>query len=176
MSDNFEVGKSAPNPYSAPQGAMTDMSVDEGTLASLWARLGAAIIDTIILAVVIFVPILLLLGGWSAYLGKIATGGYLMNIGSALLGFITYAVVNGAFLASNGQTIGKKLVGIKIVRTDGSQPTLAHILLMRQGPISVLQLIPFVGRFMGLIDVLMIFRESRQCVHDNIADTRVINA
>ncbi len=151
------------------------MTVQQGTLASLWARLGAAIIDTIILMVVIFVPLLLLLGGWSAYLGKVATGGYLMKVGLTLLGFITYAVVNGAFLASNGQTIGKKLVGIKIVRTDGSQPTLAHILLMRQGPISALQLIPFAGSLLGLIDVLMIFRESRQCVHDNIADTRVIN-
>jgi uncharacterized RDD family membrane protein YckC len=176
MNDNNETGSSTSNPYSAPQGTLTDMPVEAGTLASLGARFGAAFIDGIVMMIVIFVPLLIFVGGWSGYVERVTAGGYAMKAGLALLGFITYAVVNGAFLASNGQTVGKKLVGIKIVRTDGSKPTLGHILLMRQGPISALQLIPFVGGIFGLIDVLMIFRETRQCVHDNIADTRVINA
>ena len=46
---------------------------------------------------------------------------------------------------------------------------LIHILL-------VIALIPVVGWLYGLVDALMIFRDSRKCLHDNIADTIVVKA
>jgi uncharacterized RDD family membrane protein YckC len=172
MSDNVE---STPNPYSAPQGELKDMSIQTGNLASLGSRFGAAFIDGIIMMIVAMVPLILFFGGWSAYVVKAAAAGVMFKVSLAIFGFLVYVVVNSYFLAANGQTVGKKLVGIKIVRTDGSTPPLPHILLRRQGPISLIQMIPFVGPLLGLIDVVMIFRGSRQCVHDQIADTCVIN-
>jgi hypothetical protein len=35
-------------------------------------------------------------------------------------------------------------------------------------------MIPYVGNVIALIDVLMIFRTSRKCLHDDIAGTKVI--
>ena len=36
--------------------------------------------------------------------------------------------------------------------------------------------VPIVGAFYALVDCLLIFRESRRCLHDNIADTIVVTA
>jgi len=36
--------------------------------------------------------------------------------------------------------------------------------------------IPFLGRLVQFIDPLLIFRDSRRCLHDEIADTTVVNA
>jgi uncharacterized RDD family membrane protein YckC len=69
------------------------------------------------------------------------------------------------------------LLGIKIVHTDGSKIPLARILGLRWLPIAVLGFLPyFVGQIIPVIDVLFIFRESRKCLHDEIADTIVIKA
>ena len=40
----------------------------------------------------------------------------------------------------------------------------------------MLRFIPFIGVFYVLVDCLLIFRESHQCLHDNIADTIVVKA
>ena len=40
----------------------------------------------------------------------------------------------------------------------------------------MIALVPLVGWMYGLLDVLMIFRDSRKCLHDNIADTIVVKA
>jgi hypothetical protein len=40
----------------------------------------------------------------------------------------------------------------------------------------VLASIPVIGTIYGLLDVLLIFRASRRCLHDNIADTIVVTA
>ena len=37
------------------------------------------------------------------------------------------------------------------------------------------QLIPVVGMFIPFVDALLIFRSSNQCLHDQIADTIVID-
>ncbi len=145
-------------------------------LAGRGARLGAAIIDGLILGVITVVPLMIMMGGFMAYSTKMAEHQFLYTPLLAVFGFVVYLLVNGYFLAQTGQSIGKKAVGIKIVRTDGSQPDLQHIAMRRLGPVYLVQCIPVIGGFGVLIDVLMIFRESRQCLHDSIADTIVVNA
>ena len=77
----------------------------------------------------------------------------------------------------NGQTIGKKMLGIKVVRTDGSRATVARIFWMRNVPFLLLGAIPlYIGDLFTLADSLLIFRASNQCLHDQFADTIVINA
>ena len=62
------------------------------------------------------------------------------------------------------------------MRSDGTNATLARLAGLRYFANSVLALIPVVGWLYALLDVLMIFRESRKCLHDNIADTIVVKA
>jgi len=74
--------------------------------------------------------------------------------------------------ARNGQTIAKKIVGIKVVRSDGSPASLGRIFWLRNVVNGLLGIIPLYG----LIDILFIFGEQRQCLHDKIADTIVVKA
>jgi len=166
-----------PNPYAAPNGNLNDTArIEAGELASLGSRFGAAMLDGIIMSILVLLPVVLFMGGWTEYVTKVGTGGIGLKIGVGLFGFIVFLLVNGYFLAQSGQSLGKKMLGIKIVRTDGSQPPLSHIVLRRMVPVSVAQIIPTIGPLLAMIDILLIFRSSRQCVHDQIADTKVVKA
>jgi len=63
-------------------------------------------------------------------------------------------------------------LNIKVVRTDGSPITLARIFFLRNLVNGALSIIPLYG----FIDLLFIFNEQRQCLHDKIADTIVVKA
>jgi uncharacterized RDD family membrane protein YckC len=79
-------------------------------------------------------------------------------------------------VARNGQTIGKRLIGIKVVRSNGEKAGFWRIFLLRNVVNAIPSLIPFVGYAYVLTDHLFIFGESRQCLHDKIADTVVVKA
>jgi len=87
---------------------------------------------------------------------------------------IAWCVITTWLVATNGQSIGKRLVGIKIVRTDGSRASLARIFLLRNVVNAAPNLLPYVGWLYQLIDPLFIYQDSRQCLHDRIADTIVV--
>jgi uncharacterized RDD family membrane protein YckC len=63
-------------------------------------------------------------------------------------------------------------MGIKVVRKDGSKASLGRIFFLRNVVNIILAFIPLYG----LVDALLIFGESRQCIHDKIADTIVVKA
>ena len=113
--------------------------------------------------------------------GKVAivTGGG-RDIGRACVMKLAKAgasiAINYHFWATRGQSIGKLAVGIKIVRTDGSQATAGRIIGLRFLVMAVVSLFGLVGSIISLVDVLLIFRKERNCLHDDIADTRVIVA
>ncbi|HVZ74163.1 MAG TPA: RDD family protein [Polyangia bacterium] len=77
-------------------------------------------------------------------------------------------------LSTRGQTLGKRWMAIKIVKLDGSAPGFVHAALLRAIVNGLIGAIPYVGGIYSLVDVLMIFREDRRCLHDQIAGTRVI--
>jgi len=76
------------------------------------------------------------------------------------------------YVKANGQTIAKRWLKIKVVRADGSRASLGRIFWLRNVVNALLGIIPLYG----IIDSLFIFSESRQCLHDKIADTIVVNA
>jgi uncharacterized RDD family membrane protein YckC len=76
----------------------------------------------------------------------------------------------------NGQSIGKKCLGIKDVRTDGSRAGFGRIFGLRYLVNTLLTMIPLIGSFYALVDVLMIFGSAKRCAHDYIADTIVVRA
>ncbi len=182
-----------PNRYAAPQAKLEEGADDSNTghLAGRGARFGSAMLDGTIILTATYLP-MLLSGGFSVFakVGKSANPNNPISVYGALfssltgttlfmmfLGTLLLLGLNAYFVSKNGQSIGKKLVGIKVISSDGSRASLARIFFLRNLLGSyVLSLIPFVGRFYGLIDSLFIFGEQRRCIHDYIADTIVVKA
>ncbi len=59
---------------------------------------------------------------------------------------------------------------------ERSYASLGRIFWLRNVVNLIPSVIPYVGNIYGLVDALFIFSESRQCVHDKIADTIVVKA
>lgn len=78
------------------------------------------------------------------------------------------------FLAT-GQSLGKAVFKIKVIRSDGSLPTI-QTLLMRNVLFTALNYIPVVGSFISLADAVAIFGNDHLCLHDRAAQTKVILA
>ena len=60
--------------------------------------------------------------------------------------------------------------------SDGSKASLARIFWLRNVVNGLPSFIPIVSLIYWLVDTLMIFGESRRCLHDRIADTIVVKA
>jgi uncharacterized RDD family membrane protein YckC len=169
MTDN-----QAMNPYAAPQTIDLEAIPQELPLASRWARLGAVLIDGIVHVVVILPLLILAFGGWSSYLAKAGTIGVVMTALLQLGSFIVFLLIHGYLIKTRGQTIGKLALGIKMVRNDESPADFQRLALMRYLPQYAVTAIPLAGGLLYVIDVLFIFRKSKRCLHDDIADTIVV--
>lgn len=151
---------------------------EAGQLASRGARFGAATLDTLI-NVAIFIAVgSYVAGSFGAAMAWSKTASPLQSFTANMAGFAVYLLLHGYLLAARGQTIGKRLCGIRIVRTDGTPAGLWRILALRIFPITLLSAlpIPYLSNVFALVDCLLIFRTSHKCLHDQIADTVVVNA
>lgn len=160
----------------APPGAPVGEPIREADqeLATLGARFAGAFIDGIAAAIIV-VPYMTMSGYWErARSGDVGMSDLL---GMALIGMLIFLGLHGYLLSKYGQTIGKRLVGTRIVSaTDGTILPLGKIFGLRMVPIQLGSLIPVIGNVIGLVDVVFIFRNDRRCLHDLIAGTKVINA
>jgi uncharacterized RDD family membrane protein YckC len=171
------------NPYAPPQAAVRDI-VDpsiQSVPAERSTRLGAAILDSVIFMLMVYTP--LVFGGLFAGLTTMPAEASEENVGAAgvalgvaglfaLVGFIVWAAITIVYMRRNSQSIGKKVCGIKVVRSDGSPVSLARLIWLRNVVNWIISIVPLYG----LIDSLFIFGESRQCLHDKLADTIVVKA
>ena len=174
--DAHNISKSQDNPYAAPAARLAEQR-DAGQLekAGRGARVGAVLVDGVPLAVVgILAAILIPSVGNDGKGGISVVGGVLLGIMVLLmLGYVAYQLI---LLHRYSQTFGKKMLGIKIVRNDGSRAGLGRIFWLRMFVPGLIGAIPFVGGLFSLIDPLFIFGEEKRCVHDLIADTIVVTA
>ncbi|MEH6457722.1 MAG: RDD family protein [Cocleimonas sp.] len=141
-------------------------------MASRWSRLGASLIDGVI-GGVLSLPLLSFFDVWE----QIDENGNLpfsTAITITLIGIIFFLLINGYLLSKYGQTVGKKLLDIKIVDLNGDIPDFNSLIAKRYVPIWVVSQIPVIGGFIAIIDALFIFRKDKRCVHDLIAGTRVV--
>ncbi len=162
------------NPYSAPSATVSDLDVSEGVLAGRLARLGAAIIDVIIFLVPML-PLMFFFGYFSAITSGVEPGFFVTTMWS-VTSIIVMAAIQYLPLSQSGQTWGKKALSIKIVDANGHKPDIVTLLLKRYFLIQWAPgLIPFLGALFSLVNILFIFRADRRCIHDLVADTRVVN-
>lgn len=159
--------------FAAPEAHVDDVTGAAGpVLAGRGTRLLAAILDGLILGGAVWalsnVPALasLLVPKDESFLS--------FNWGTLLVGYPLFLLVQGWCLLQRGQTLGKMICGIRIVRTDGSKADAFRLLGLRYGVGYLTTVSTALSGIYGIIDALLIFRESRQCLHDNIADTKVI--
>lgn len=178
------------NPYASPDVSEAPVAGPPATaeLARRGTRLVAAILDGFLAAIILF-PVMIFLGvGLFAAAGGIDNPDSVEQMTSSVgfsvistvmgyvLGLLVFAVLHGYLIYTRGQTIGKMLLGIKMVRKDGSPADFNRLFWLRYALIQLLVSIPLIGGLIALVDALMIFRESRYCLHDDIADTMVVRA
>jgi uncharacterized RDD family membrane protein YckC len=160
-----------------------------GSLAERGSRLLAATVDELILLAIslpmvfgAIPPLVARVSSGAADLESLDTMTVLRSMvggpGTTItvLALIAWCIITAWLVAANGQSIGKRVVGIKVVRTDGSRASFARIFLLRNVVNGLPNLLPYVGWLYQLVDPLMIYQDSRQCLHDKIADTIVVRA
>lgn len=137
-----------------------------GDLASIASRIGAALIDLI----PVFVIASVVAGATDVSREDLS---YVV-VAAAILTSLLYAP---PFLARsgvhNGQTPGKQVLGIRVVRTDAEALTASTALLRELVGRGLLGLVPFYS----VLDVLFPLADTRrQALHDKLASTFVVRA
>ena len=165
------------NAYQAPESSILEEAVEVKSnsveLASRWRRLGASIVDSIIL----MIPSMIIMY-YTGFFDHVTQGKAPPTTDTLLIfvaGLAIYIAFNIHSLKANGQTLGKKALGIKVVDMNYEKPTLATLILKRYFPYAICGQIPAVGQIITTINVLLIFRQDKRCGHDLIAGTQVVN-
>jgi uncharacterized RDD family membrane protein YckC len=182
LGDFPEFAASAPVPVITPPalpGSIAGVNAGAGLLlAGRWTRLGAQLLDGIIGAGAALPGLVLMLmaGSFSrpdhpnaplAFAGVVA-----LCLGVGIL-----VVVQFYLLATRGQSLGKKMLGIRIVTVDTeANPGFVKTILLRAIVNGLIGCIPVLGGIYSIVDLCFIFREDQRCIHDLIAGTKVVVA
>ena len=167
------------NPYAPPQASVRDIAEPHAKTVPAEAsqRLLAAIVDTLIFSVMVYLPMGLgvaVAAALSSGSDNADSGGLLvvLMVVPLILGLAVWLWMTIKQIRATGQSLGKKYCKIKVVRSDGSPITLSRLIWLRNVVNGLISIVPLYG----LIDVLFIFGASRTCLHDKLADTIVIKA
>ena len=166
------------NPYAAPQtdepnSPIMPAEVLEGEpdYASRGIRFLGNLIDVIVIYVMAY-----LFGMFLAYSGLYTTETQrTWDLIFEILGIPLMIIVNSYFMFARAQTIGKWICQTVVVDKDTLQPISGiRYIAIRFIPLGLVSLIPGVGPVVAIIGALLIFRQEHNCLHDDIARTRVI--
>ena len=160
------------NPYAAPA-PIAEIPAGTAPLVpgSRAVRLGAVIVDNLMITVLLLPAYLLLLEDLSRWTEVLVPAAWIGTpLGIALI------ILNIVLLVRDGQTLAKRWFGLRVVRPDGSRCGAARLLGLRYVIPMIISAIPCIGHLFSLIDPLMIFSEDRRCLHDRMADTIVVQA
>lgn len=162
-----------PNPYQPPAAEVADQpdNMEAFELAERGTRLSAYVIDGLVYIFPFLGVIVMAITADTA-----STENVMASVWGiiAFAGVLAILIANAVLLHRNGQTIGKRVLNIRIVRGSGERAGLARLLLIRYFAMGLITSIPYVGTAIWIADPLFIFRESRRCLHDQLADTIVI--
>ena len=185
------------NPYAAPESSLEVETEDpsEVVLASRFKRLVARIIDGLLAGIVAWILALLIpwygmslteaIEAGQAEGERMAMEGFQFDwtgifytamstelIIEWLVGILIIFALQGYLLAQYGQTIGKLVLGLKIVDYEtNKKPSFTTTFGIREVGMNLLNWFPV----FALIDILWIFGPPRRCVHDYWSGTKVVN-
>lgn len=151
---------------------------DRVELASPGRRFGARLIDTVIVAVVVFILFVFAFGvARRVTSGPVADGlaSLLALVIAAVIALVITLLYEVTLIAVKGQTLGKMATGIKVVRADtGWVPGWGRSIGRWIIP-SSLGLIPYAGWVLSLlVYVSLLWDKTRQGWHDKAAGTVVV--
>lgn len=137
------------------------------TSASHGSRLAGFILDTV-LVLVVLLPLVL-----SVTVFEPRSRGADSTFFLSFFGIIALGIYQMALLSRTGQTLGKKAMNIRIVRSnDGGNPGFRRAVALRFLINGLIWLIPVYA----LLDSLFIFSAEKRCLHDHLAGTKVVEA
>ncbi|MFD1245529.1 RDD family protein [Paralysiella testudinis] len=119
-----------------PPGNDNEMEVE---LASPWARMGAYLINSL-LSVVVVLPFIIAawpqlmaeLSGQSINADNINPGGIFISLAISMLLGLILLVWQIVWMVQRGQSIGKRLLGIKVIGLNGENPGFVGTVLLRE--------------------------------------------
>jgi uncharacterized RDD family membrane protein YckC len=148
-------------------------------LAGWWSRVGATLLDGLILLIpVIGLGILIVAVAAGSDTGAIVTG--ILSFLAYFIAILFYAPVLMAREGpNNGQTFGKQIVGIRVVRDTGQTFDLGAA-FVRELVVKQL-LFNFIGGFFFSIPTLLnvlwpLWDDQNRALHDMIVKTHVVSA
>ena len=151
------------------------LAEDDRPLASPWTRLGAQLLDGLIVGALVL-PIVAVAFATGAFESDSGTGAF--PIAAFTLGGLLFLALIGYqlwLLSTTGQTIGKRFLKLRVVdEADGSNPGFVRAVLLRAFAPAAIGNIPLVGFLFSLADALFVFRDDRKCIHDHFAKTVVV--
>jgi uncharacterized RDD family membrane protein YckC len=157
-----------PNPFAPPNAEVSDVHVSrEIRYVGFWARVCAALIDTVLI-VAVTLPLLLAVYGW-AYFDEETKSGLVAGPTDAFLSWVLPALVSIGFWLTKQATPGKMVVSAKVVDAKTG------------GTLSVGQSIGrYLGYFvsalpLGLGILWVAFDPRKQGWHDKLAGTLVVH-
>ena len=140
--------------------------------AARWQRLLAAGIDFVtVAALALFLA--LATGAFEHHQDWVGARPQMRAYGLALL---SYLLINLYFLSNAGQTLGKKLVGIRMVARSDNRTLETWRYALRVLPLCCVAVIWFDAIFIVifLVNLLPMLTPQRRCLHDYLADTWVV--
>ena len=155
--------------------------------AGWWSRVGAALFDLLVISIPAVVLALVLFGSAGAAFSAdddfgVATlvAGLIVYLALLVAALILYApLLMRRQGANNGQTWGKQLVGIRVVRTNGVPMDFGHSAI-REALVKGLGLgfassmIPLIPYFLDALWPL--WDDEHRAIHDMVVGTRVVEA
>ena len=97
------------------------------------------------------------------------------NLPQALPFFALLVLVQAGLLAWRSQSVGKLLLGLRIVQASDLAPAgFVRAFLLRGTVPFLLEQIPVLGLICWIVDSCFIFRADRRCLHDLVAGTKVV--
>jgi uncharacterized RDD family membrane protein YckC len=193
LRDLLEFAESSPAapPFVPVSAAAAPAAEDE--LAGRWTRLGARVLDGVVASVLIGPGFVMLIPWFIAHKDDDAGQGIFghspfasmtgENLFASMpttaatvlcIGWVILLAIQIFLISTRGQSIGKIVAGIRIVRLNGEQAGFVHGWLLRAFVVGAITAIPFAGTIFAVTDLLFIFSPSRRCLHDLIAGTRVV--
>jgi len=181
---SYAPGYSSPPPPGAGGYGATPAVASSGryALAGWWERVGAQLIDGIIITVGALIVLVIFGGIFSAgFFGGSETGTASVAVG-LLLGIVAVAIVALLYAPlmmsrTDGKTLGRMAVGIRVMRADGGPMTFGFAML-REVLIKTI-LFGFLGSITAgiasLLDILWpLWDDENRALHDFIVNTRVV--
>jgi len=165
-----------PPPYGTPPYAQ---AAPGGQFGGFWIRFVAYFLDSLIIAVPMWILIAIFAGGMFAGFSGSATDEEQVAAAAAA-GFGVFVIILLAFVgvwlyealmtsSERGATLGKRALGLRVVKSDGTRLTFGRATGRFFAKVFITGIIPF-----GIGYIMAGFTDRKRALHDMIADTVVV--